>query len=295
MDTNKKTRRAESVVTLIPMIDNITAEYVTPNPLHRHVGWEMIFFINGKTQTTVNGKTIDCLSGDILLLGPMHLHDIKLLTTPHLHRDVYCPDSDLQKICAILGDNMYQKACSEENPIRLNIAPSTFSDLLPRLEGLSVLNSIKDSMAKKQAIANSIMQYVLGVYLEQTYIASNTIPYWIYHVLHEIQKHGYGHYSTDEIVALSNYSHAQFSKLFKRHMGVTLIEYLMDKRLETAAYYLRTSNEGILSISSIVGYDSLSYFIRLFKKKYGISPLQYRKACRESLETPNEKRTLSPL
>ena len=33
----------------------------------------------------------------------------------------------------------------------------------------------------------------------------------------------------------------------------------------------------ILNISSTIGYDSLSFFIRLFKKQYGITPLQYRK------------------
>ena len=60
-------------------------------------------------------------------------------------------------------------------------------------------------------------------------------------------------------------------------MGVGFIHYLNDYRLEIAAKKLLTTSDNILNIAVSTGFENLSYFNRSFKKKYGITPGQYRK------------------
>ena len=54
------------------------------------------------------------------------------------------------------------------------------------------------------------------------------------------------------------------------------VEYLNDYRLTIAAQLLSTSDISILEIASAVGFDNLSYFNRLFKRKFHDTPGHYR-------------------
>lgn len=59
-------------------------------------------------------------------------------------------------------------------------------------------------------------------------------------------------------------------------MGFT--EYLNDYRLSMAARLLAASGLSVLEIATRTGFDNLSYFNRLFKRKYRQTPGEYRKA-----------------
>lgn len=81
----------------------------------------------------------------------------------------------------------------------------------------------------------------------------------------------------EEIANFCFYSPSYFMKFFKEHMGVGFINYLNDYRLEIAAKKLLTTTDNILNVAVSSGFDNLSYFNRSFKKKYGVTPGQYRK------------------
>lgn len=68
------------------------------------------------------------------------------------------------------------------------------------------------------------------------------------------------------------------SILFKKETGVNFSKYLTDYRLGKANYLLTNSNMKINDIAEFVGIDNPSYFSRIYKNKYGISPLQYRES-----------------
>lgn len=64
---------------------------------------------------------------------------------------------------------------------------------------------------------------------------------------------------------------------FKKAMGCTVNEYLTELRLNKAKKYLETSHKGIEEISYLCGFSSAAYMGYVFKKKTGLSPLNYRK------------------
>ncbi len=67
-----------------------------------------------------------------------------------------------------------------------------------------------------------------------------------------------------------------FMRRFTKATGFTPVEYVQNLRIEEAKQLLETTSAGIDEISAEVGYEDLSYFRRLFKKKAGISPAKYR-------------------
>lgn len=67
------------------------------------------------------------------------------------------------------------------------------------------------------------------------------------------------------------------SRLFKEATGRGFKEYITEKRLEKACDLLVTTKDSISIISGKVGFENPTYFSTLFKMKYGIPPVQYRK------------------
>ncbi|MEG0767981.1 MAG: helix-turn-helix transcriptional regulator, partial [Clostridia bacterium] len=75
-----------------------------------------------------------------------------------------------------------------------------------------------------------------------------------------------------------HFNSSYFSSLFKQHTGIGYLDYLTTIRIDQAACLLRQSNMPIHRLSARVGYPNTAYFIKLFRAKYGLTPVEYRKA-----------------
>lgn len=65
-------------------------------------------------------------------------------------------------------------------------------------------------------------------------------------------------------------------KLFKKSTGKTLIEYITEQKMIMAGNLLRETDYSINFISDCIGCENYSYFSKIFKKYYGLSPREYR-------------------
>lgn len=67
-------------------------------------------------------------------------------------------------------------------------------------------------------------------------------------------------------------------QLFRDELGTTVNEYIIRQRLCLAEEYLKSKSEiNVTQVAALCGFSDYNYFIRLFKKQYGVTPLQYRK------------------
>lgn len=80
----------------------------------------------------------------------------------------------------------------------------------------------------------------------------------------------------DMLAEEMHFSANYLSKLFHQHTGRTIPEYITEKRLEHARMLLSTQSSSVEEISQQAGFNSSSYFVRTFKKRYGVPPHQYR-------------------
>lgn len=79
------------------------------------------------------------------------------------------------------------------------------------------------------------------------------------------------------------------SMLFKKETGLTLKEYLINLKMNGAKKMLRETNNQIVEVAEMMGYDNEHYFSRLFKQKVGITPSQYRNS---GIKPPEEDREI---
>lgn len=84
-------------------------------------------------------------------------------------------------------------------------------------------------------------------------------------------------------VKVSGMGRFKFCRAFKSRCGMTFTEFLLSVRLANAAETLLNNNLKVSEVAYHVGFNTLPYFNKVFKRKYGISPRQYRFQKRQPL------------
>lgn len=82
------------------------------------------------------------------------------------------------------------------------------------------------------------------------------------------------------MAVVSNYismNYSLFSLDFKQYTGMNFVNYLKQIRMEEAKRLLRETDEKIIDISKMVGYENEKHFMKLFKTECGVSPSEFRK------------------
>lgn len=96
-----------------------------------------------------------------------------------------------------------------------------------------------------------------------------------------IQDHFAGPLSLAELSALVGWSPAYLSRVFKAQTGESPVDYINRVRIRRACQAMDTSRLPLLEISMAVGYNSLSFFNRTFRRIHGMSPREYRERARD--------------
>lgn len=90
-----------------------------------------------------------------------------------------------------------------------------------------------------------------------------------------ISKPGNEYLSIGEISAMLRMSQSNLDYYFKKEYNITPKKYQNHIKIERAAYLLKDNN--VTEVAMMLGFDNISYFIRLFKERYGLTPKQYLK------------------
>ncbi|HIU76027.1 MAG TPA: response regulator [Candidatus Pelethocola excrementipullorum] len=125
----------------------------------------------------------------------------------------------------------------------------TYMDMYIRYLIITAKNYLDFSSSEK-SVAKSIQEYVDQHYAEE--ISRSNL--------------------SDILYLDSDYA----SRLFKKEMGISFGNYLIQKRIETAKNLLLTTVLPVNTVADNVGYGNYSYFIRLFKKTTGMTPIEFR-------------------
>ncbi|MFB5265244.1 helix-turn-helix domain-containing protein [Paenibacillus enshidis] len=80
----------------------------------------------------------------------------------------------------------------------------------------------------------------------------------------------------DEVAEHLHLNASYFSRLFKKEMGMTFIEYVTRMKVERAKELLDHTGHTVGEICELLGYDNQSYFIKTFKVHTGATPVEYR-------------------
>ena len=251
--------------------------------LHWHEQMEIVYVKKGSGTVTVGSSKCPVCAGSIMPILPGELHAID--GDPGVRMEYENIIFSLE-----LVDNRVENDWTR----RFVIDPIRQGDLrFPRpihrgtalhSEVSAALDAADSVCGEKQdgyslLVRSSLFRLLYALYTHRS--SKESLPPSPYadaikQVLVYVQTHFAEPLTVRKAAALIDYSDAHFMRFFKKETGVTFIEYLTDYRLRYAAYLLRESTESVSEIAAMSGFESASYFTRCFRRKYSMSPREFR-------------------
>lgn len=266
----------------------------TSYPLHWHEEIEIIYVLRGKGIVTLNGTAAEAGEGDLFFFMPGDLH---AMSQYNQHSFSYF--NIIFNLRLLMNDDqtdycsqVYLKQYEEHRfriPLRISTGHPQYLNLLrcltPILERRLIMGNGMELFIKGQLFL--LFYYLEGLKIDNP-LSSDKILYVdkMKKILRFLEHHYMEPLTVSQAADLCSFSPSYFMKFFKAFTGTSYIQYVNQYRLEQAAWRLLHTNLSVLNISEECGFENHSYFIRSFKKKYGTTPLAYRKAGEASAQNP---------
>jgi AraC-like DNA-binding protein len=241
------------------------------------------------------GEYYEIRSGDVFIIEPDRVHAYRVGSQDRLvvYNILFTPSLLKAELEAISSFGSFVDFFYVEPFLRNEVHFNTRLTLLPKqqLEMKGMLERLKSEHNDKnlgyQLLIKTIM-IELFVFLSRCYsLLFNSVQpkrhaKEIQHILEFIRRHYSQPLTLEQISHFCGLSISAFSSKFKQLTGQSLIDYRNGIRIQAAWEALAESDEKIANISQNVGFEDLSFFNKLFKKKTGLSPGGYRKRLRGS-------------
>lgn len=232
------------------------------NSFHRN-DYYLLYIIKGKMDLTINGKNHIFKKDEFIIISP---------DTPRSYKSA--PDEVVNYYW--IHFTGYE---AEELLKNIKISVNTIYNIEIHSGILNEWNKLFHEFIINdehfQLSSSAILKHILVQLSRYTNIEKNKNKF------KKSIEYIYENYSVDisikELSAMEGLSETHYRTLFKSLFGISPCQYIIDRRVESAMVYLKETEKKLSEIASIVGYDDVYYFGRIFKKKTGISPGHYRR------------------
>ena len=244
----------------------------------------LFYVLLGEGMFFANGQNYNVSKGFCAFLPPQTQYNFKF-SNPNdvkiyvLNFDLIGKFASLDKSLGTATENSFNKAKVLIYPL-----PQEFNNPIIQSNAITIRNQVADCVdifTKKidyfKYSSSAHLKLALIGLLNLVHNKKNdfkltqSIQEFIRDNYHEVEL------NNTEIAKQFNYHPYHINRLMKLHTKKTLHNYLIDYRLHIAKNYLRTTTLNVTEIAEKTGFSSYSYFIKIFRERTGLSPLQYRK------------------
>lgn len=159
------------------------------------------------------------------------------------------------------------------HPLYIDDLSTRFATGINRLNTPDELEALMSSMIREYCLL--VRNHAMKGYSD---ITRQIVSYIDFHYTEEL--------SLAYFARMFNLSKTYLSDLFRKETGTTLTDFIHQVRMRRAIVLLNASTLPITAVATACGYNDINYFIRRFKKTYGLSPKQYQKVIQHSSPQP---------
>lgn len=227
----------------------------------------LIYTISGIGHLTYEDKTYELSAGDLMFIDCSKEHYYKT------------DETSLWEIQWVHfnGSNTkgyYDQFTPHHNPIIRNTPPDTYSRWLSEMIELHSNGDLQREVQSSRLLTNCLTQLLIDAH---TFNSPIDLPDTIRSIQAYIDQH-YNEAIT--LVLLSEHfgmSKYHLARSFKKYTGFSPIDYQISLKITMAKNLLQFSDKSVQHISYDIGIENISHFINIFKKREGLTPLQFRK------------------
>ncbi len=254
-------------------------------PPHTHNFVEMVYMCAGETTHIIDGTSVKLKQGELLLLAPKAVQEILPAGKDDIAVNFIILPAFFDTSLEMLGGEQnrvvdFLVGCLSPDNHAVSFLHFDVADVLPvqnLLENL-IWTLLHNEPNRRRIRENTmgLLMMQLANHMDRLQGEGSDATRFSAAVLRYVD----ARYKDGNLSELSEELHMHFSAVSKRItrcFGCTFKDLLQEKRLQKAAILLRTTSLSIGDIILSVGYENTSYFFRIFREKYGMSPSIYRK------------------
>ena len=242
---------------------------------------ELIYIKKGKGLIQLETKSFEGEPGDIFVVTPGTLHAIHRIKGYSMEYENIIFEMDFlgegaADLCA--GEFLVPLAAGKLfPPVQIKPEEAHYDSLKRCLIQMEELCETKEN-AYELGVKAAVLQIIfllIRMYPSRE-IVSSPDREQLKEVLQEISVKSSENLSVADMAKFCGWSSSHFMRWFKKMTGDSFTSYVNERRLAEAAEALRQTDDKILTISQDAGFMNLSNFNRQFKKRYGVTPREYR-------------------
>ena len=251
-------------------------------PTHLHDDIEILAGYTGKLLVTVDNENLELRVGDVILINrrvphataPLAENSSSILIQFRIEKLHAGEFENINRYLSLILAN------SEKRFIHLPREEKVTEEIFNVIKKLYDENSNEDS--NFDIFIRGYMDILIGTLyrnrildnIEDNYNKEAVRKVWP--AIEYIDKNYQNDITLEMLASTLNMNREYFCRLFKKATNITPVEYTNYVRIWKAENLLTTTRESILEISMAVGFSSVAYFNRVFKKLKGTTPSAYR-------------------
>ena len=262
----------------------ILPEDISSISIHWQDTMEILLIRDGSGRVSIDLEKFSVKKGDICLILPGQLHSID--ATPNSSLKISMIQFPLSLLSGSIDNDdafaFLEPLSKGEQIIPWLITPDYgwYDDFRQCFEEMFQLQTFY-SAAYPLGIKSNLFRLFYLLFYNEPSVKPKSRPQKSVvktkQIINYITEHYSEPLSTEQMAKVCGFSESHFIKFFKSTIGITFTECLNSYRLSQASrLLLSNTDETIMDTARQCGFNSISYFNRIFKKKYGITPSALR-------------------
>lgn len=247
---------------------------------HRHHSCEIFLFLRGNVRFYIEKYCYKLSPNDLIILNPNEMHRIVCDDNSSRYEriTINITNNYMQQLSQYgihLADCFYQRPNGKNN-----ILPLTTDQVQ---EFLHLSHSLQQTIerreygypVKRDAYTSLLLLFVHKLFGQRKQTHTNIMPNYIFETMQYIEQHLDQPLDLARLEKKFRLSGRFLSKEFKKHTGITLRAYHLDRKLARAKSLL-LEGKNVTEACYLSGFHDYANFMRSFKKAEGVSPRKYQ-------------------
>lgn len=260
------------------------AAYVVPQPrqasgiAHDHDFHEVMWVVAGSGTHVVAGRPIPLAAGDLVLVRPGDRHRIEAPAPRRLEFVNVAFRSEVwRSFAALAGHSATAGSWDEaETPPLVHVGEPARSHFTAEVDRFLRVDDRSGDLLELLRYLGGVVRLLAPEPPPADLDGGADEPGWLSDACRAIREPANLQRGFRRLVRLSGVSEGHLARSFRRYRGTTPVEFITELRLRRAAALLEVTSAPVGDVALEVGFDNLSYFHRLFRRRFGSTPRAFR-------------------
>lgn len=239
-----------------------------PPHSHRHSSFSIELIVSGEVSHYINGEFYESQKGSVFLFSPFDEHRYEYINDDEVHIECLYFGED------ILSPEILSALDVDKTPFAARLSGSDFDEICNDFTLLH--KEYQEDNSFRTTILRNITEKIIISTLRAAKIKKREIKNNVQGAVSYIRRHFRENLSLQEVSAAFFVTPNHFCKYFKKYTGTTFKNYLNSLRCDFALSLIQSTKKSMTEICFESGFSSPSYFSKIFAKKFGKPPREFR-------------------